>query len=136
VLSIRNQKTGEAILKILSSLCIANTDKNTITRLPSGKYKDNKSIPFLIAPSVFYNVMYPVYPMLLVSPDCPFLIAPSVFSNVYLFVYVMYPVYPIVASVSGLSIIDCVILMLLGVYNLISQMQGYQSEIKKRVKQS
>jgi hypothetical protein len=35
------------------------------------------------------------------------LIAPSVFSNVYLFVYVMYPVYPIVASVSGLSIIDC-----------------------------
>ena len=55
--------------------------------------------PFLIAPSVFSNI---VYPMLPVSLDCPFLIAPSVFSTLSPVSYV-----PNVASVSGLSILDC-----------------------------
>ena len=40
--------------------------------------------PFLIAPLVFSNI---VYPMLPVSLDCPFLIAPLVFYNI------VYPIY-------------------------------------------
>jgi hypothetical protein len=57
--------------------------------------------PFYIAPSVFSNVFYLVYPMLPVSLDCPFLIAPMVFSNVYLSC-VSY-----VTSFSGLSFLYC-----------------------------
>jgi hypothetical protein len=43
--------------------------------------------PFLIAPSVFSNI---VYSMLPVSLDCPFFIAPSVFSNIeYIQIYIL-----------------------------------------------
>ena len=52
----------------------------------------------------FFACFRLVYTMLPVSLNCPFLIAPSVFSNVY-----FRPVscVPGVASVSGLSILDC-----------------------------
>jgi hypothetical protein len=46
--------------------------------------------------------------MLLVSLDSPFLISPSIFSNVYLLPMVcLVTSVPNVASVSGLSILDC-----------------------------
>ena len=49
-----------------------------------------------------------VYPMLPVFLDCPFLIAPSVFFNVYL-LPIVYPVSFVinVSSISRLSILDC-----------------------------
>jgi len=65
--------------------------------------------PFLIAPSVFSTltfifVLCLVYAVLPVSLDCPFLIDPSVFFDVY---FRSVSCVPGVASVSGLSILDC-----------------------------
>jgi hypothetical protein len=48
----------------------------------------------------FIFALFLVYQVLPVALDCPILITPSVFSNVY-----FHP--PDVASVSGLSILDC-----------------------------
>ena len=65
--------------------------------------------PFLIAPSVVFNVYLPVS-----LDECPFLIAPSVFSNVYLqCLWIVHSLLPLqlslmfIYSVSGLSILDC-----------------------------
>jgi len=62
---------------------------------------------FLIAPSVFSNIY--LSPVLFVpnasrSLDCQFLIVPSVVSNVYLS---HVSCVPNIASVSGLTILDC-----------------------------